>query len=189
MITSKGKISKEKIQEIVRLVKEGNYDYVACKAAGISQKTYERWRDRGEELLNTHGESSQVTDEHERLYAELVEEIEEAEALAEVDDVHIVNKAKKKNYQAAQWHLERKTPERWGKREVIEVNPKGAAFLVKLYEALNKPIEPVKTPLLSEGKEESQTTTGGDDSGLSEYPLMVGRPILFPKSPIGHIDK
>ncbi|MCX6179880.1 MAG: hypothetical protein NT163_11060 [Chlorobiales bacterium] len=76
-----GKISKEIIALISKILEEGNYREVACRIAGIDRKTLANWMKRGE---------------HE--------------------------KAALTSWYAAAWLLERRWPERWGRREVPPVD-------------------------------------------------------------------
>ena len=104
-----GKLSKEIIGVISKILEEGNYREVACKMAGIHRKTLANWMKRGE---------------HEKggLYGELYEAVSLAEGTFEVSAVRLIQKAALTSWFAAAWLLERKWPERWGRREVPPVD-------------------------------------------------------------------
>ena len=87
----------------------GHYREVACKLAGIDRKTLLNWLKRGE---------------RERLwvYRELYLAVEKSEAKVEVFLLKNIETASAKSWFASAWFLERKHPERWGKREVPPVD-------------------------------------------------------------------
>jgi len=125
------------LQEIIcGFIAKGNYINVACRAAGIAQRTYERWIARGEE-------------EKSGRYVAFVAAIKKAEASAEQHCIDLIEGAavgpvtttktvNKPNpdgqgtieevtetvapgsWHAAAWLLERKYPDRWGRRDQIE---------------------------------------------------------------------
>ncbi|NHQ60586.1 hypothetical protein G9409_08295 [Chlorobium sp. BLA1] len=99
------KITAEKIECIVDVLGAGHYREVACKLAGIDRKTLTNWLKRGER-------------EQSGLYRELYTGVMQAEAKAEVYHLKNIETASVKNWFASAWFLERKHPERWGKREV-----------------------------------------------------------------------
>lgn len=100
-----GKISKEIIALISKTLEEGNYREVACRIAGIDRKTLGNWMKRGE---------------HEKggLYLELYEAVSLAEGTFEISALRLIQKAALTSWYAAAWLLERRWPERWGRREV-----------------------------------------------------------------------
>ena len=102
------------VETVVNFIKAGNYLNTACEAAGISHQTYYNWKARAEEGL-----ASGRTDK----YVEFFERIKKAEKEAEAFLVaNIKNAAVKKNvWQAAAFLLERKYPERWGRKDRQEV--------------------------------------------------------------------
>lgn len=94
---------------IVAFVRAGSYDYIAAAAAGVSKGTFSKWLKRGAEQirLNRRG-----------IYRSLLEDIEKAAAEAEIRDIARIDKAAAAGiWQAAAWRLERKHPDRWGRRE------------------------------------------------------------------------
>ena len=102
---------------ISKIIEKGNYREVACKLAGIDRKTLENWMKRGER-------------ECEGLYGELFESVSQAEGHSEAYSVMLIKRAAPKSWMAAAWMLERKSPERWGRREVPTADDKGTDTLV-----------------------------------------------------------
>ena len=98
------KITEEITGCIVDALGAGHYREVACKLAGIDRKTLLNWLKRGER-------------ERSGVYRELYLAVEQAEAKAEVFHLKNIETASVKSWFASAWFLERKHPERWGKRE------------------------------------------------------------------------
>ena len=98
------KITAEIIESISDALVAGHYREVACKLAGIDRKTLLNWLKRGER-------------ERSGLYRDLYLAVDKAEAKAEVFHLKNIETVSVKNWFASAWFLERKHPERWGKRE------------------------------------------------------------------------
>lgn len=93
---------------LVEAVEGGNYIETAVRACGIGTSTYYRWMEQGEADLE-NGKAS--------AHRELWEAIKTAEAEAETNALSQIRAAARENWQAAAWYLERKFPDRWGRRE------------------------------------------------------------------------
>jgi hypothetical protein len=102
-----------KVQEkIVSAIRAGNYAHVAAGYAGIGERTFYSWLQSGRENKSD-------------LYQQFLQAVKDAEREAEVRAVAMVQKHMADNWQAAMTYLERKFPERWGRRDrlKIEVEP------------------------------------------------------------------
>ena len=96
-----------KLQErIAGFVRAGAYVETAAAAAGVSKVTLYAWLKRG-----AAGEGP---------FAAFAEAIEEAQALAEMRDLALIGKAAETEWAAAAWRLERKFPDRYGRRTRLE---------------------------------------------------------------------
>ena len=104
----KTKLTKELTDEIVKRIRAGNYIKVACQAVGISHTAYFDWIKKGEDGIAP--------------YAEFLGAIKKAEAEAHVNYVAIIASQAPTQWQAAAWWLERKFPDKWAKREKIEIS-------------------------------------------------------------------
>lgn len=80
---------------------------VACGYAGISERTYRGWRDSAEGGHEELGE----------LFAEIALARSERELTATV----LIQQAMGEDWKAAAWYLERAYPERWGRRQEINL--------------------------------------------------------------------
>ena len=110
-----------KVQEkIVQAIKAGNYIETAAAYAGISKSTLYDWLKRGEREKQRVAKNPRYRiRKSEKIYVEFSDAVEKALAEAEVRDVLLIGKAAEEQWQAAAWRLERKFPDRWGRR-VIE---------------------------------------------------------------------
>jgi transposase len=101
------------VTEFLDAVSKGNYIETACKAAGISKQTVYQWLKRAE-----HGETP---------FTAFRDALEKAEAKAELEVLETVRKAGQAGPQywpASMTLLERRHPEKWGKRQDAESGPK-----------------------------------------------------------------
>lgn len=94
-------LTHEVAERILALVRQGNYRTVACRAAGIPQRTFWRWIQEGRMG-------------HEP-YAGFLQSLQAAEIDAETRLVERIIQAAETDIDAAKWYLERKAPARWGR--------------------------------------------------------------------------
>lgn len=93
-----------KVQEtIVAVIRAGNYSSVAAEYAGIGRSTFYHWLELGEQ-------------QESGCYREFLDAVRGAESEAEIRAVATIQKHMPKNWQAAMAYLERKFPQRWGRR-------------------------------------------------------------------------
>ena len=109
----KTKLTPELQDKIVSAIRAGNYAMVAAEYAGISTTTFYRWLQQGAEAKSG-------------IYKDFRDAVKKAESDAEVRAVAIIQKHMEGNWQAAMTYLERKHPNRWGRRDRLrlDVNPK-----------------------------------------------------------------
>lgn len=114
------KLTDEKTQEIFNAIAGGNTHEVAARLAGIAPSTFYNWMKRGEQA-----KSGRFKNFH--------DQIKKAEALAEAERINVIRRAmlaqgkfKDPDWKAAAWYLERRYPEKWGRRVITqEVNHSG----------------------------------------------------------------
>lgn len=97
------KLTPETHKAIVDMVKAGCYAETAARQAGIDPATYYRWMADGDK--QTTG-----------IYHEFRESVKNAEAHGEAYAVLQVRSQMAGDWKAAMTYLERKFPERWGRR-------------------------------------------------------------------------
>lgn len=104
-----GKLTRELCDTICENLRRGNYITTSCRACGITTKTYYNWKRRGEK-----GEEP---------YATFLERTDKAEAEGEMACLEVIyNSAiESGNWLSGAWILERKYPNRYGKRERVDL--------------------------------------------------------------------
>lgn len=103
------KLTPQVQEKIVTAIKAGSYVETAAAYAGIVKSTFYEWLRKG-------------AAEKEGIHRDFSAACEQALAHADVRDIGIIAKAASKGvWQAAAWRLERKHPEQWGRRQVIQV--------------------------------------------------------------------
>jgi len=116
----KCKLDAALIKEITDVIAAGAYDVSACKYIGIHVATFYRWKNKGETLMNiveTNGGDFSVIDEKDMIFCEFYEAIKRAEGRGEIAAVAAVRNAFDKDWKAPMTFLERKYPDRWGRRD------------------------------------------------------------------------
>lgn len=98
-------IDVARLHKFLSLVAKGNYIETACKAAGFSQQSLVNWRRQAEA-----GQIAAIA---------FVEAYEKAQAEAETEAVDHIRSTRKRPelWAASMTHLERRHPDRWGKRQ------------------------------------------------------------------------
>jgi len=156
----KTKLNKEITIEVTKRIRAGNYIKVACEAVGISQTSYFDWLKKGEQGIEQ--------------YAEFLGAIKKAEAEAQVNFVAIIASQAPTQWQAAAWWLERRFPDKWGRKEKIEIEKQQVS--VKEIEAiearfskipakeLNKYINEISQKMLYGGKDVKKRRTKNGNS-------------------------
>lgn len=103
------KLNDDTKEKVITAIKAGSYVETAAAFAGIAKSTLYEWLRKG-------------ANEKEGIYRQFAEEVEQALAHADVRDIGIIAAAAQKGvWQAAAWRLERKHPDQWGRRQVIQV--------------------------------------------------------------------
>jgi len=104
------KLTKELQDKLCGYIAEGNYLDTACRLSGIDYATMRRWILQGEQDMSGK-------------FFEFQEAVQQAEAVAEAERVRLILKAGKyDDWKANAWYLERKYPERWGRKERIDAH-------------------------------------------------------------------
>lgn len=115
------KLTKQLQEEMVKHVRSGNYVETVCAYVGIYKDTFYNWMRRGaKEKERVMKNPKARIRKDEQKYVEFSDAIKEAEASAEMRDVTLIAKAAEDQWQASAWRLERKFPQRWGRKEQLE---------------------------------------------------------------------
>lgn len=122
------KLSADLKERLIGALRSGAPNETAAGFAGIAESTFYAWLARAQDDLKNNPEIA--TD-----YTEFQEAVEKAQAEAEIEKLLIINNAAKGKpttegapgtagqWQAAAWFLERRHPERYGRRIVTIPDP------------------------------------------------------------------
>lgn len=102
-----------RVEKVLRLIAQGNYLETACLAAGFNRGTLHDWKQQAKD-----GNVAAIA---------FTVAMEKAEALAEADavsDVAAAGKAGPQFWAASATRLERRHPDRWGKRQDDSSQPR-----------------------------------------------------------------
>lgn len=102
------KLTPDRAARIIQAVKAGNFLNVAAKFANIGERTLSRWLSKGRD----HQDTGRTT-----IYSTFLRDVDAAECAAEVFAVAQIRQAAAENWTAAAWYLERKYPDRWGRKD------------------------------------------------------------------------
>jgi hypothetical protein len=110
----------ESISKFLHAVAEGNYIETAAAIADLSKATVYRWLKQAETEPDRNNAQVRFRDA-----------VEKARAMSEAQDVANVRKAGKlpQFWAASMTYLERRYPEKWGKRPETEAGPRVMVFL------------------------------------------------------------
>lgn len=121
------KLTPERHEIIVTALRAGNYLEPSCYLAGINPKTAYEWFKRASAEDERLEKNSRARPKKaEAIFVEFRNAVKAAQADAEADGVAVVVKIEKGDdpgaaLKAATWRLERKNPDRWGRRIRQEV--------------------------------------------------------------------
>lgn len=108
------KLTPEIEKKICDYLKEGNYRETAAEMAGIGTTTFYNWLKKGKEA------------KRKSKFREFRDAVKKAEAFAESYHLQKLRKAGDKgNWQANAWYLERKFPEKWGRKDKLDLKHDG----------------------------------------------------------------
>lgn len=96
-------------QKLLSMIEKGNYIGTSCEAVGITPQTLNNWKRQAREGKEP--------------YVSFFEELREAERKAETviaEGIYDIG-FDKRNWTALAWLLERKNPERWGRKDRVDV--------------------------------------------------------------------
>lgn len=119
--------------ELVKMIQAGNYMETAAAFVGISISTMRDWIRRGEREAQRFIDDPKARPiKSETPFMEFSTAIKKAQAAAEIRDVIIIGDAARESWQAAAWRLERKYPEKWGRKDRHEVSgPSGGPVQIE----------------------------------------------------------
>lgn len=117
------KLTYDLIDQIAELVRNGNYIETASAVAGINKNSLYRWLKRGareEERLAKNPKLKGKIEE--KIYVDFSNAVKKAMAESEADDLENIKKASREDWKASAWRLERRFPNRWGRKEKVDID-------------------------------------------------------------------
>jgi hypothetical protein len=150
------------------MVSAGNYVETSAAFCGISQVTLREWMKRGErEIQRLETDSEAVPIVSESKYVDFAYSIRKAQAESEARDVVLIGRAAQDQWQAAAWKLERRYPDRWGKRERHELTGSdgGPVQFEEIRERLLKKISDFTVEEVNDQSGGSGLLIDGDNEG------------------------
>lgn len=112
------KFTPEIQEEIIKVIRAGNYIETASAYVGLDKSTLYDWLKRGRRERERVSKNPKARiKKSEKNFVEFSNAVEKALAYAEIRDVAIIGKAAEENWQAAAWRLERKFHDRWGRKD------------------------------------------------------------------------
>ena len=104
--------------EIVTYIEGGSYVETAAAGAGISKDTFYAWLKKGKK-------------ESKGIYRDFSDAIIKAIARSELRDINNIYKAGQTSWQASAWRLERKYPDRWGRKDRTETTVTVKPYIIE----------------------------------------------------------
>jgi transposase-like protein len=108
----------EIVNQIAEIVAAGNYVEVACRSVGIDDGSFYGW------LRKAQDDIKEGLEAEESIYIRFFNAIKAAEAQAELKTLAVVQEAAqvKREWLPAMTFLERRHPERWGRKDRLQVD-------------------------------------------------------------------
>jgi len=110
------KLTPEVQAKVIEALAAGNYAQVAADYAGIANRTYYSWIERGHAA-----EKLDPVPALEQPYLQFMQAVKEAETKSHMRAVALVQMAMGSDWKAAMTYLERKFPAMWGRRDRMQL--------------------------------------------------------------------
>lgn len=148
------KLTDDVQQRLVESLQAGNFITTAARAAGIGERTFYDWMNRGRRELERCDATECQPDEREAPFVAFYQTIGETQAAAEETLVTIVRNAAVDTWQAGAWLLERKHPDRYGAQRRV---------MVQVEHELERALERLKAKLPAHAYEEVLAALAADE--------------------------
>lgn len=117
----KTKLTKEIIDDVAKKLKVGSYAKVVIASIGIHEATYYRWLERGNKALKLKMLGKKIP-ETEKIFCEFCESIRQSEAEGEVVLTTMIFSKANDDWKAAMELLARKYPDRWARKDSVNLS-------------------------------------------------------------------
>ena len=106
----KTKLTPELQKKLIKCIRAGSYIVVACRAVGISEFAFYDWIKKGKKGIEP--------------YTKFTKSVRQAQAIGELKIYSEIRSQVKKDWRAGMEILARKYPQRWAKKDRLEVKTK-----------------------------------------------------------------
>jgi hypothetical protein len=114
-------LNDTRTEAIATMLRAGAYIDDACRAVGISDRTFYNWMQRGQ-AQDEREAANLPTEPGEEPFLQFFHLIKQADSEGIISHVlNIDNAAKNGTWQASAWILERKQPKKWGRYDRTEI--------------------------------------------------------------------
>lgn len=134
------KLDEELIKKLSGYIAKGSYAITACQCCGLAEKTFYDYINQG---------NRDIENNEETIFSQLVKSLKSAEAECEHALASMIKETAldKKEWLPAMTFLERRHPERWGRRDRLQVDENKQVqinVVVKHYQELPEPPEAIE---------------------------------------------
>jgi len=126
----------EQIEKLCALLREGNTRECACKLTGIELRTFYKWTARGRQ--------------NEQPFSQFVQAVKDAEGQAEAWHIANLKVHAANTWQVSCWWLERRRPEKYGKRDISLEITKRAEREAQRAQLAEIPLEELEAMVVAE---------------------------------------
>lgn len=112
-------LTESLISEMCGYIREGNYIETAANMVGVSKASVFAWMKEGHAARRATERGDEPDPKH-ALSLLFLDSIKRAEAEAEVENMKALRLMAGEAWQSIAWRLERRHPDRWGRRQAIE---------------------------------------------------------------------
>lgn len=158
------KLTRAVIAEVAKLLPICMYVETVAATLGIHRDTFYEWRRRGKVAAEMRIRD-EIIPHRERLYLQFSDAVEKALADGEVRDLATITKASRDTdrrpgqWTAAAWRLERRFPDRWGRRDRMEISGPGGGPIQTMQAQIDVARmimeDPTKAPMVRDAIEEA----------------------------------
>lgn len=117
-------LTPQLIEDVKRILPTVLYMETVGDYLGVERTTWRKWVKRGAVERRRLAKEGAKPKASEVLYLEFFHTIKKSLAEGEIFDAGTIKKAAAEQWQASAWRLERRFPNRWGKKERLEMSTK-----------------------------------------------------------------
>lgn len=121
----KTKLTPQIIEDFARILPTVMYLETVGDYLGVERTTWRKWLKRGATEVARLRKPGEVPNKREELFVQFFNTVKKGKAEGEFCHLTTIRKASEVYWQAASWILERRYPDRWGKKERLDATISG----------------------------------------------------------------